>query len=347
MPVARPVCSLCPAFSAFVAVLIGAPGCQSSAPSHPGGFALAGSAGAPALTTAGTAGSAGALLTDAGAGAPALIDAGDSAGKAGGSVDAGPDAAPLSDAAPPVEPGWTFVWSDEFTGPDVDTSIWTIVDTPGTSANKELQYYTNRKNQEPGANVFIADDALVIEAREEAMNGYAYTSARLNTLKSAAQFTYGRMEARAKLPNVTGMWPAFWMLGINSASVGWPIGGEIDIMEGKGRLPNWVSGALHRSLTRGANGDIVSVQSYQLATGNFHDDWHVFAVEWDNQQIRWYVDDALFQTVMRPTSTGQPWPFDQPFYFLLNLAVGGVFDTEVAPPPGMAPQRLYVDYVRV
>ena len=292
----------------------------------------------PGAGAAGTAGS--------GAGAPALPDAGDPGGNAGASTDGGVDAATLADAAPPTEAGWTFVWSDEFKGPDVDTGIWTIVNTPGTSANKELQYYTNRKNKEPGANAFIENDALVIEAREEALNGYAYTSARLNTLKSTAQFTYGRMEARAKLPDVTGMWPAFWMLGVNSASVGWPVGGEIDIMEGKGRLPNWMSGALHRSLTKGANGDIVSVQSYQLSTGTFHDTWHVFAVEWDTQQIRWYVDDALFQTVLRPTIIGQPWPFDQPFYFLLNLAVGGVFDTEVAPPAGMAPQRLYVDYVR-
>ncbi len=337
MHCARFVCYVSLFWSAFY----GAFGCQSSAPAQPGVFATAGTAGMAPINAAGAAGGA------SNAGAPGLPDAGNAAGSAGTRADAGPDAAPLTDAAPPVEPGWTFVWSDEFKGPDVDTGIWTIVNTPGTSANKELQYYTDRKNQEPGANVFIQDDALVIEAREEAWNGYAYTSARLNTLKSTSQFTYGRMEARAKLPNVAGMWPAFWMLGSNSASVGWPVGGEIDIMEGKGRLPNWMSGALHRSLTRGANGDIVSVQSYQLATGNFHDDWHVFAVEWDGQQIRWYVDDALFQTVPRPTVMGLPWPFDQPFYFLLNLAVGGVFDTEVAPPAGMPAQRLYVDYVRV
>jgi beta-glucanase (GH16 family) len=275
-----------------------------------------------------------------GAGAGGMTDAGNAA--AGGS-----DAASPSGGTAPVEAGWTFVWSDEFSGPNVDETVWTIENTPGTPSNNELQYYTARKNAEPGANVFIADGALVIEAREEAMNGFNYTSGRLNTLRSATEFEYGRMEAKAKLPNVAGMWPAVWMMGGNSPASDWPIGGEIDIMEGKGRLPSWVSGGLHRSLTRGAAGDIVSTQSYQLASGNFHDDWHVFSVEWDEQQIRWYVDSSLFQTVPRPPATAQPWPFDQPFYFLLNLAVGGVFDTGVVPPAGMAPQRLYVDYVRV
>jgi beta-glucanase (GH16 family) len=289
----------------------------------------------------------------AGSGAPSTSGAGGAGGSlaVGGAagLDVGAAGAPIapSGGAAPVEAGWTFVWSDEFSETDVDETVWTIENTPGTPSNKELQYYTARKNAEPGANVFIADGALVIEAREEAMNGFNYTSGRLNTLRSATEFRYGRMEARAKLPTIAGMWPAFWMLGANSATVGWPVGGEIDIMEGKGRLPSWTSGSLHRSLTPGAAGDIVSVQTYQLASGNFQDDWHVFSLEWDDAQLRWYVDSSLFQTVLRPTAAAQPWPFDQPFYFLLNLAVGGVFDAGVAPPPGMAPQRLYVDYVRV
>jgi beta-glucanase (GH16 family) len=323
------------------AVLVGALGCSTASPggsSTPSNGAGAGGSMSVANGNGGgspAAGSSGSLVSAGGAG---LLDA----GATGSGVS---DAGTQSDAAP-TEAGWTFVWSDEFHGPNVDESIWTIVDTPGTKGNQELQYYTARKNAEPGANVFIQSDALVIEARQEAMNGFNYTSARLNTQHSSmAEFEYGRMEARAKLPNVAGMWPAFWMLG--TANVGWPVQGEIDIMEGKGRLPNWMSGALHRSSTPGSGGDIVSVQPYTLATGNFHDDWHVFAVEWDNQEIRWYVDSALFQTVPRPTTTTQPWPFDAPFYFLLNLAVGGVFDNNVAPPANMPPQDLYVDYVRV
>lgn len=286
-----------------------------------------GSSGASAIAGTGNGGASGSGGTS--------TSAAGQAGTAGGSSIVTPE-------------GYTFEWSDEFNGPNVDESVWTIVDRAGTAGNKELQYYTARKNAEPGANVFIQDGALVIEAREEAWMGFKYTSARLNTLASPmAQFEYGRMEAKAKLPAVTGMWPAFWMEGINEAQVGWPVGGEIDIMEGKGRLPNWCSGALHRSNTPGSGADIVTSQQYTLPSGNFHDDWHVFAAEWDADQIRWYVDSALFQTVKRPTASGQPWPFDQPFYFLLNLAVGGNFDGGQAPPAGMPAQRYYVDYVRV
>ena len=260
------------------------------------------------------------------------------------------DAHPRYDGAPtvaPALPGWTFVWSDEFEEAAVDESVWNILDAPGTKANAELQYYTNRKNDELGANVFLQDGALVIEAREEMSNGFAYTSARLNTELGAANFQYGRFEARMKLPNVTGMWPAFWLLGDDSRTAGWPTCGEVDIMEGKGRLPNWTAGSLHRGLASGAANDVVSTRSYTLPTGNFHDDWHVFAVEWDMQQVSWYVDDTLYETVPRPTAPTQPWPFDQKFYILLNLAVGGLFDGNATPPAGMPPQHMLVDYVRV
>jgi beta-glucanase (GH16 family) len=319
---------------------------DSSANTSSGG-ANASSSNSLGGTTAAASGTAGQAQAGANAGGAFGGSAGGgTAGSAGSDTLAG-DAGP-SDAGIPTIPGYTFEWSDEFDGPNIDESIWTIIDRPGTSANKELQYYTARKNSEPGANAFIQDGALVIEARQEAWMGYNYTSARLNTLASPmAQFKYGRMEARAKLPEVAGMWPAFWMEGINEAQVGWPVGGEIDIMEGKGRLPNFISGALHRSLTPGSGGDIVSVQPNTLASGNYQDTWHVFAVEWDSQQIRWYVDSTLFQTVARPQTTTQPWPFDQPFYFLLNLAVGGVFDNGVMPPANMPPQQYIIDYVRV
>jgi beta-glucanase (GH16 family) len=261
-----------------------------------------------------------------------------------GDVHPGYDGAPT---VPPALPGWTLVWSDEFEEAVVDESVWNILDTPGTKANAELEYYTNRKNDEPGANVFLQDGALVIEAREEASNGFAYTSARLNTELGAANFQYGRFEARMKLPNVTGLWPAFWLLGDDSPTARWPTCGEVDIMEGKGRLPNWTAGSLHRGTTPGSASDIVSTKSYTLPTGNFHDDWHVFAVEWDMQQVSWYVDDTLYETVPRPTAPTQPWPFDQKFYILLNLAVGGLFDGNATPPAGMPPQHMLVDYVRV
>jgi beta-glucanase (GH16 family) len=262
---------------------------------------------------------------------------------AGGAQETGPS----TPGDIPVLPGWQLVWSDEFDGSRIDETVWTIINAPGTRANAELQTYTNRINDDPGANIFIADGALVIEAREEVSNGFNYTSGRMTTERGARQFKYGHLEARMKIPAVTGMWPAFWMLGINAPTARWPICGEIDIMEGKGRLPNWTWGSLHRGLTSGAGGDIVSTRSYTLAAGDFNQDWHVFAVEWDTQQISWSVDGTLFETVTRPTAATQPWPFDQPFYFLLNLAVGGLFDANRTPPAGMPPQRFYVDYVRV
>jgi beta-glucanase (GH16 family) len=286
---------------------------------------------------------------------------GGAAGSPASSPDASVDAAVAADAAvvgdaharydgaptvPATLPGWTLVWSDEFEEAAIDESVWNILDVAGTKANAELEYYTPRKNDEAGANVYLEDGALVIEAREEAWNGAAYTSARLNTQLGMAQFEYGRFEARIKLPDVTGLWPAFWMLGADSATARWPTDGEIDIMEGKGRLPNWVAGSLHRASTPGAANDIVSTKAYTLATGNFHDDWHVFAVEWDMQHVSWFVDDSLYETVMRPTAATDPWPFDQKFYILLNLAVGGLFDANAKPPAGMPPQRLVVDYVR-
>jgi beta-glucanase (GH16 family) len=144
------------------------------------------------------------------------------------------------------------------------------------------------------------------------------------------------------------MWPAFWLLGANIDEVGWPVCGEIDIMEGKGRLPNWTSGALHGAPDRTLN-RIIAV-NYLLPSGNFHDEWHLFAVEWEPDRLRWYVDDVHFWTVEKPVAEDPAyWPFahGHPYFIILNLAVGGWFDQGHPPPPDMAPQRLYVDYVRV
>ncbi|HVU49059.1 MAG TPA: glycoside hydrolase family 16 protein, partial [Polyangia bacterium] len=281
---------------------------------------------------------------DAPAEARPSLDGGAGADAAAGDAHARYDGAPT---VPPALAGWSLVWSDEFEETAVDESVWNILDVPGTQANAELQYYTPRKNDEPGANVYLEDGALVIEAREEAWKGYAYTSARLNTQLGTKQFEYGRFEARIKMPDVTGLWPAFWMLGVDSPTARWPTDGEIDIMEGKGRLPSWVAGSLHRASMPGAAYDIVSTKSYTLPSGNFHDAWHTFAVEWDAQHVSWFVDDTLYETVTRPTAATEPWPFDQKFYILLNLAVGGLFDANAKPPAGMPPQRLVVDYVRV
>jgi len=250
-----------------------------------------------------------------------------------------------ADGTPPSD-AWVLLWQDKFEGPRLDGASWNIEHMPDPF-NEELQYYPARPDTSPNANVFIEDGMLVIEARREDYEHRRYTSGRINT-KGKREFLYGRFEARMRLPAEVGMWPAFWMLGANIDEVGWPACGEIDIMEGKGRLPNWTSGALHRGPDPGRN--LITAGEYQLPKGDFHRDWHLFAVEWQPDQIRWYVDDVLFQTVNKPAAVEPAyWPFDRghPFFLILNLAVGGWFDSPYLPPENMEPQRLLVDYVRV
>lgn len=239
-----------------------------------------------------------------------------------------------------------LLWQDEFEGPRLDGTSWNIEHMPDPF-NEELQYYPNRPDNSPNANVFIDDGILVIEARREDFEHRRYTSARINT-KGKRDFLYGRFEARMRLPAEVGMWPAFWMLGGNIDEVGWPACGEIDIMEGKGRLPTWTSGALHRGPDPAANK--ITAAEYELPEGDFHHEWHLFAVEWEPEQIRWYVDEVLFQTIDKPADVEPAyWPFDtgQPFFLILNLAVGGRFDKPHLLPEDLRPQRLLVDYVRV
>jgi beta-glucanase (GH16 family) len=246
----------------------------------------------------------------------------------------------------PRDAGWELVWADEFEAARLDRESWTVEVMPDPY-NEELQYYPDRADDAAGANVWLEDGVLVIEAREEKYEHRDYTSARIKT-EGKREFLYGRFEARVELPAETGMWPAFWLLGANVDDVGWPACGEIDVMEGKGRLPDWTSGAIHRGPTPQENR--ITVAEYTLPTGNFHDTWHQVAVEWEPGEIRWYVDDALFQTAApRPGDAEAYWPFDagHPFFIILNLAVGGWFDPGHPPPPGMGPQRFLVDYVRV
>ena len=245
----------------------------------------------------------------------------------------------------PADP-WHLVWSDEFDGSRIDTTAWTSEVMPDPF-NQELQYYPGRIDDAPGSNAWLEDGALVIEARAEVYEHRRYTSARLIT-KGKKEFLYGRFEARMKLPAEVGMWPAFWLLGGNIDTVGWPACGEIDIMEGKGRLPNWTSGALHRGPDPANNR--ITAADYTLPEGNLHDQWHLFSVEWEAEQIRWYLDDVLFQTIDKPVGDDPAyWPFDHghSLFIILNLAVGGWFDEGHPPPEAMTPQRLLVDYVRV
>jgi beta-glucanase (GH16 family) len=240
--------------------------------------------------------------------------------------------------------GWTLVWSDEFAQPDgsaPDSSKWTYDLGAGGWGNGEWQYYTSRTN-----NARVENGQLVIEAHRETYETSGYTSARLKTLGHAA-WTYGRVEARIKIPRGQGLWPAFWMLGTNVTvpAVGWPNCGEIDIMENIGREPTLIHGTIHGPGYSG--GGSVGAAASLPGNPNFADDFHLYAVEWATNQLKWFVDGLqYFSATPASLPNGADWVFTQPQFLLLNVAVGGNWPGY---PDGTTtfPQRLSVDYVRV
>ncbi len=246
----------------------------------------------------------------------------------------------------------TLAWSDEFNGPAgsaVDGTKWVAEVGNGSNGwgNHEREYYTNTTKN---AAMDGAGNLVITAYQEQLGNKFRcwygvcqYTSARIKTQGKFEQ-AYGRFEARIKLPYGQGIWPAFWMLGNNIQTAGWPTCGELDIMENIGREPSIVHGTIHGPGYSGANG-IGSM--YALSSGKFSDNFHVFAVEWEPNQIRWYVDGNLYQTrTPSDLPAGSAWVFDHPFFLLLNLAVGGYWpgdpDTTT-----VFPQKMYIDYVRV
>lgn len=202
--------------------------------------------------------------------------------------------------------------------------------------NNELQYYTDRTE-----NVTVQNGVLIITARKEQFNGSSYTSARLLTQEKLEQ-TYGRFEARIRLPYGQGMWPAFWLLGANVDEVGWPNCGEIDIMEYRGQNPTIVLGTVHGPGYSG--GESIS-KSYTLENDRFDTGFHIFGIEWGPKYINYYVDDVLYNQITPEDVPGE-WVFNHPFYIIMNLAVGGSFvgapNTET-----VFPQTMLIDYVRV
>lgn len=237
---------------------------------------------------------------------------------------------------------WEEVWSDEFDGTVVDESKWSFQIGDGCPncgwGNNELQYYR-------AENATVSDGRLTITAREESFGGYEYTSARMRTYNKG-DWLYGRVEIRARLPRGQGLWPAIWMMPTESAYGGWAASGEIDIMELRGRVPNVVQGTIFYGAS--FPGQVHTWESYTLPAGDFSDDFHVFALEWDPWELRWYVDDALYRTERSwfTESAPYPAPFDRRFHLILNVAVGGNFD---GPPDATTrfPQTMEVDYVRV
>jgi beta-glucanase (GH16 family) len=250
-------------------------------------------------------------------------------------------------AGPVQNRKWTLVWSDEFNGPDgapPDPQKWTaIVDGSGLG-NNELEYYTSRLE-----NVYQSHGNLTIVARKEHYIGAdgitrEFTSARLQTLGHFAQ-QYGRFEARIKIPGGQGIWPAFWMLGSDIAANPWPACGEIDIMENVGYEPGKVHGTLHGPLYFGEN---PLTGAYKLPDDKrLSDDYHTYAVEWDASEIRFYIDDHLYETQTPDSIPGSKrWVFDRPFFVILNLAVGGNWP-RYPDDTTKFPVTMLVDYVRV
>jgi len=240
------------------------------------------------------------------------------------------------------ERSWELVWSDDFAGASgnaPDNTKWSLDIGTGTKGwgNDELQYYTNRSS-----NIQLdGSGKLVITARSESFSGAYFTSARIKTKGKFSQ-VYGRFEARIKTPTGPGLWPAFWMLGANIDTKPWPQCGEIDIMEQRGQQPAITHGTLHGPGYSGGN----SIgKAYALTNGRFDTDYHIYAVEWGENYIDFFVDNFLFQRLTPDDVTGQ-WVYNQPFYLLLNVAVGGNFvgfPTSGTP----FPQSMYVDYVKV
>jgi beta-glucanase (GH16 family) len=242
---------------------------------------------------------------------------------------------------------WTLVWSDEFNAADgsrPDPAKWKFEVGGNGWGNHELEYYTNRPE-----NSFIRDGNLLIQALKENFTGpdhvtRDYTSARITT-QGLFEQAYGRFEARIKIPRGRGLWPAFWLLGNDIGTIGWPASGEIDIMENIGKEPSLVHGSLHGP---GYSGDRDYTSEYKLPGGvSFADDFHVFAVEWEPKSVRFFVDQELYATFTPARlPAGMKWVFDHPFFIILNVAVGGDWP---GPPDATTtfPQTLLVDYVRV
>ena len=233
-------------------------------------------------------------------------------------------------------PGKSLVWSDEFDGESIDLSHWTYDLGASGWGNQELQNYTSDSE-----NSYVNDGNLFIVARE---NGIHFTSARMKSI-GLQEFQYGRIDVRAILPKGQGIWPAIWMLGANYPTVGWPACGEIDIMELIGSSPNTVHGTIHYGTDWTQHNYTGSGTSIPW-TETFSDEFHVFSIDWDENGITWLLDDQPFYTIDNAVTGSQPYPFDNPFFFIMNIAVGGQW-------PGYPdattefPQFMAVDYVRV
>ena len=244
--------------------------------------------------------------------------------------------------APTSYTGYSLVWADEFNAASLDASAWNYDIGDGCPnicgwGNNELEYYTSRPD-----NIFFQDGKMLIEAKKESYNGKQYTSTKIKT-EGKKTFKYGRIDIRAKLPKGKGIWPALWMLPQSNVHGGWPRSGEIDIMEMVGHEPNKVYATLHFGP---GPGSIQISRNYVLNTGTFFDQFHVFSLEWKQNELKWFIDGNLYSTVSSTDLGANTYPFNEQFFFIINLAVGGNWPGS-PDPTTYFPQWLIVDYVRV
>lgn len=250
-----------------------------------------------------------------------------------------------SDRAPQADAGWRTVWADEFDGSGLpDPARWSY-DVGGSGwGNNELQFYTNERKE----NARVENGVLILEARREDWQGKAYTSARLNSRQG---WTYGRIEARAKLPRGRGTWPAIWMLPVHGeyGNKGWPDNGEVDIMEHVGFDPDVIHASVH---TRAYNHVDRTQRTAVTNVPGSQDGFHVYAVEWTAGEIRAFADGREYfsfrnERRTNPQADWRQWPFDRDFRVLLNIAVGGNWGGQKGVDETIWPQRMEIDYVRV
>ena len=256
--------------------------------------------------------------------------------------------------SPAAEPDWTLVWSDDFAGDSgtfIDTTRWRPDTADGCHmgicgwGNQEKQFYTASTD-----NIALDGDGhlqITAHVAPAGMTCYygpcRYTSGKITT-RGKFQAQPGRVEARIKLPTGQGLWPAFWMLGAGWPSTPWPQCGELDIMEHKGSQPTITSSAIHGPGYSGATPFAHAITNRQ---GPYFEDFHLFAVEWTNNEIRFFVDSTLHYTVRRTDVVARgAWVFDQPFFPILNVAVGGHFDGDPQS-DAILPATMLIDYVRV
>lgn len=228
-----------------------------------------------------------------------------------------------------------LVWEENFNGKKLDEKVWNFETGDGCPhvcgwGNNERQIYTKDNHR-------LENGYLIITAKKE---GDKYTSTRITTA-GKKEFKYGYIEARAKIPTGKGIWPAFWMLGSNIGQVSWPLAGEIDIIEYVGKDPGMVYNTLHFKDRHGGN-----ALGHRTAFPTIEEGWHTYAIQWSAEKIDFLVDEKVLFTYTQENKTQENWPFDQPFFILLNMAIGGNFGGPDVD-DSIFPQEYMIDYVKV